>query len=1103
MKKFLLIILCFQLNALLSQTFEAPFFSFPFIQPAADLVNEDPSAKQLDPNKIHLVVLGDGYNVIDEVHPENGLLPAGGPLSITQLNRFFNSNITEVEENEYGFYEIYNGSVDDIDYIDQGDSEDFLDYLFGDELRSANELQTGHWLGYTPYKQYSSYFNTYRVLYNSNNGNGIGHPYAVDLNNFNTSGGDQPEVPNCESSNTTNPSCITPLTTAFPNFENQVATFWSSNLDFCNSHRAISVDYDKIDNFIDVYFPNVPVFVIVLVNTNHYGGAANINKRTAAISSAYSRGIGGSYPHFDERGGVHELTHIFGKLQDEYYFAFNTNLDCFSDPLGVNEAEFNTAPNRTNSTYAWADDNHTWHHWYQNFTEPEEPLIGNFPHTVPACQCFQPYGATTAPYFKPTNNKVCLMEEVVDVRPFCAVCREAIIERVHDLTSPINSQTPADLEATYEASSSLVFDLNLTTPNPNTMRVKWELVNSVGDVMELETDYNNATDANGNAGAGGGAPGGFYRWHLECSRFEEEGFNAAGDYTVRARIFDMTATTENAANRWVRHPQHEIDEEDETNGNHEEIVEWTVNYSGIPGTDLYAEDISDDGGIELSSGSINLWSSPDIWLCNDENADCAQPGDAPSYDGPSAEAQVNLIVKNRGCKMFDTTEDDGTVTFWWAKAKTNLEWPNDWDGDEIVPSGPLEGDQIGSPVNLTEDIDITNTAGVVVSAMWDIPNPEDYAEFELYNAEVAHFCFLALVTSDYDEAVMINDSDPYPLYRSVLQSNNIVWRNIAIIDDFTDGATGQTTSTDVIRGGAVIVSNNESVPRDYKIKFEVPSTETGKPITEEAEVRIMLSDSLWSKWIDGGQQAYKVAVYDSSLHQLLLEDTLCTLSGIQLDSNSHFGMYVSVNFLTQERTSKELFNLSVKQILDDTTQRVLGGEMYAFMPDPSRPYFTANAGPDQEVVVGTVYESKASTLSETAIYNWYNLNGNRLSTGSVFSDTASSAGSETFNLELIATTDGYKDYDQVTITKKLGRITSVVPNPISTGTLAIAYKVSSTATSPKIRIVNISTSAFTEHTISTGTGTLNIDISAYTSGAHSILLICNSTTVDDELLVVQ
>ncbi|MEX1188818.1 MAG: hypothetical protein WED33_06125 [Bacteroidia bacterium] len=78
-----------------------------------------------------------------------------------------------------------------------------------------------------------------------------------------------------------------------------------------------------------------------------------------------------------------------------------------------------------------------------------------------------------------------------------------------------------------------------------------------------------------------------------------------------------------------------------------------------------------------------------------------------------------------------------------------------------------------------------------------------------------------------------------------------------------------------------------------------------------------------------------------------------------------------------------------------------------------------------------------------------------------------------------------------------------MPNPISTGTLAIGYKVASSATSPKIRIVNISTSAFTEHTISTGTGTLNIDISAYASGAHTILLICNSTTVDDELLVVQ
>ncbi|MEZ5174382.1 MAG: hypothetical protein R2850_12970 [Bacteroidia bacterium] len=670
--------------------------------------------------------------------------------------------------------------------------------------------------------------------------------------------------------------------------------------------------------------------------------------------------------------------------------------------------------------------------------------------------------------------------------------------------SPINSFSPANDEGPITASSSVVFDLNLTVPNPNTVRVKWELVNSEGVILALETDYNNATDANGNGGAGGGSPGGFYRWHLDCTKFNEEGFNVVGDYTVRARIFDMTSNEEGSSTRWVRHPNHELDEANENGVDHEEVVEWTVHYNGISGTDLYATDLLGDGGTEYTEGVYTMWTSPDIWLCNDDDLNCVQDGYSPSYYGPDAEAQINLLVKNRGCKMFDASEDNGTVKFWWAKAKTNLEWPGDWDGDPIGSmTGPIEGDQIDPPLMMTEDIDISNTAGVIISTMWSLPDPSDYSGFNPYDVEITHFCFLALINSDNDPAAMLSDGEPYPLYRSVLQSNNIVWRNIAIIDDFTGGASGQTTSTDVIRGGSVIISNNDSIARDYKIRFEVPTAETGKPITEEAEVRVILSDSLWSKWIQGGELSSSVSVYDSTLHQLALNDTLCTLSGIHLDSNSHFGMYISVNFLTEERTSKELFNLSVTQILDDTSQRVLGGEMYAFKPDPARSYFTANAGADQEVVVGTIYESKAKTLSESAIYNWYNSAGDRVFTGATKTDTATTTGTTTYKLEVIASSDGYKDYDEITITKKLGLITGVAPNPINTGTLAIDYKVATSVSVPKIRIVNISTSAYTEHSISTGTGTLNVDISPYATGSYSILLICDSTTADDELLIVQ
>lgn len=133
--------------------------------------------------------------------------------------------------------------------------------------------------------------------------------------------------------------------------------------------------------------------------------------------------------------------------------------------------------------------------------------------------------------------------------------------------------------------------------------------------------------------------------------------------------------------------------------------------------------------------------------------------------------------------------------------------------------------------------------------MWDLIDPSDYQDIVGYGGEnVTHFCFLSVLNVPVlDPYTMEEDPEElYPLFANVKESNNVVWKNLTILDGQGGGSIGTTTSTDVIRGGGVIVSNNDSLSRNYKLRFEVPSSESGKPITEEAEVRIIFSDSLWS-----------------------------------------------------------------------------------------------------------------------------------------------------------------------------------------------------------------------------------------------------------------
>lgn len=65
-------------NLAAQASFETPLFSVPAIYPASDLSFSEPNNSQIDSNKIHIVVLGDGYNAFDEIllypNPSNTIL---------------------------------------------------------------------------------------------------------------------------------------------------------------------------------------------------------------------------------------------------------------------------------------------------------------------------------------------------------------------------------------------------------------------------------------------------------------------------------------------------------------------------------------------------------------------------------------------------------------------------------------------------------------------------------------------------------------------------------------------------------------------------------------------------------------------------------------------------------------------------------------------------------------------------------------------------------------------------------------------------------------------------------------------------------------------
>ncbi|TVR78767.1 MAG: T9SS C-terminal target domain-containing protein [Chitinophagaceae bacterium] len=197
------------------------------------------------------------------------------------------------------------------------------------------------------------------------------------------------------------------------------STFWYAGIE----RLLVPTNNSQVVNVLANHFPTYDQ-VLMIVNSTKYGGSggwvatASTNVQSLEIM-------------------IHEIGHSFAFLADEYWAG-----DQFAAELS------NMTMNNNPATVKWKN-------WYGDFN------VGIFQHCC---------GGNSSQWYKPHES--CKME-VLGV-PFCAVCTEAFIERIHVLTNPINSYLPS---ASFFLASQfpLSFELDLIEPISNSLSIKWEL----------------------------------------------------------------------------------------------------------------------------------------------------------------------------------------------------------------------------------------------------------------------------------------------------------------------------------------------------------------------------------------------------------------------------------------------------------------------------------------------------------------------------------------------------------------------------------------------------------------------------------------------------
>ncbi len=316
--------------------------------------------------------------------------------------------------------------------------------------------------------------------------------------------------------------------------------------------------------------------------------------------------------------------------------------------------------------------------------------------------------------------------------------------------------------------------------------------------------------------------------------------------------------------------------------------------------------------------------------------------------------------------------------------------------------------------------------------------------------------------------------------------------NLTIVDFVSDDPTRQTI------GGVIAVGNTFATPKSFYLELVKEDLETGKPIYEEAEITLKMDEVLYQAWVRGGKTAERL---DNTLDEkvMLIKGNNVFLKDLEFNANEIGTLYLKFNFLTQEITEKAKYVYHVIQ-KETGSNKIIGGETY-IVKKKARPLFIANPGGDKDVDKGETITIYAEQINEAATYNWYDTEENLIYQGIDLTVDATIA--KKYRLEVIALSDGYKDYAEVEVKINPSYLTTIAPNP-ATNTIAVGYKLNEVS-SAYLMIIGYYGNASTSNNyiLDLDSTNKNIDISYFQNGFYTVALVCNGQILDAKTFVKQ
>ena len=491
--------------------------------------------------------------------------------------------------------------------------------------------------------------------------------------------------------------------------------------------------------------------------------------------------------------------------------------------------------------------------------------------------------------------------------------------------------------------------------------------------------------------------------------------------------------------------------------------------------DLYVRDSVGDIGDE-PSGFSRLWASPDIWI-EDMAGNRVNPYGDDDYN-------VCVRIHNRSDNASLGNE---RLLLNWAKAGIDLNWSGSWTGKEFfncngkqVPKGGYVGDINGVVIP-----SIPAHSNYVIKIKWHVPKPEDYKGCDTtLDKELWHFCLLARI---HDGHPILHENESSISVRDLVRdNNNVAWRNIT----FLQGKLNKST---------VSVGNPFKEPRSFSLLYTLFKNEKGELLNKYADVYLNMSSNLFELWqkSDFAGKGFKVV----DKNKILLTEPTATIERLVLQPEELYLLEAEVNFFTQENPENNEFVFDIAEYVDDEKggKELIGGETYIAIRNSERDsYFKAKAVDDKTVLPAEPVSFRAEPISEDAVYTWFDQKGDTVARGLNLTVTPTST--QHYKLEVVATADGFKDYDSVRATVRNGAIVSLSPNPTD-NQLTITYRLAAGITNATIEISDVQNLSVQSYPVAATATTKTVSLAGLTAGTYVVKLIINGETVDTQQVI--